>query len=110
MAAYKYAYFHHAGMEALVARVAAERGEPIELGCYFNDRRGPGRDGAIVPGEATFRWVAAQEAPSFEPLFLHIDDAPATLRMSVYLDAAHLSPEDGEAVLRGMAEEAVAAV
>jgi hypothetical protein len=113
MAAYKYAYFHHAGMEALVARVAAERGVEIELGCYFNDRRGPGREtdpvdpaGAVV-GESIFRWVAAQDAPSFEPLFVHIDDAPGTLRMSLYLDAAHLSPAGGEAVLRGMEELAV---
>ncbi|GAA2639896.1 hypothetical protein GCM10010399_86680 [Dactylosporangium fulvum] len=101
-AAYKYAYFHHTGMEAVVARVAAERGEPIELGCYFNDRRGPVRDVASAPGESTFRWVVAQEAPSFEPLFVHVDDVPGTIRISMYLDAAHITPDDGEAVLRGM--------
>ncbi|WP_432842414.1 condensation domain-containing protein [Dactylosporangium sp. CA-092794] len=91
-AAYKYAYFHQAGMERLVARVGAERGTPIEIGCYFNDRRGPGRDAPIAPGESAFRWVAAQDAPSFEPLFVHVDDAPGTLRLSLYLDAEHLSP------------------
>ena len=107
MAAYKYAYFHHAGMQALVARVGAERGEPIELGCYFNDRRGPGRETDPVDPAVTgsvFRWVTAQDAPSFEPLFLHIDDVPGTLQISLYLDAAHLSPEAGEAMLRGMEE------
>jgi hypothetical protein len=103
MAAYKYAYFHHGGMQSLVARVAAERGEAIELGCYFNDRRGPARDTMpIVPGESRFRWVAAQDAPSFEPLFLHVDEAPGTLQISLYLDAAHLSPESGEAIARTM--------
>ncbi|GGM69210.1 condensation domain-containing protein [Dactylosporangium sucinum] len=102
MSAYKYAYFHHADMAALVDRVASERGEPVELGCYFNDRRGPVRDVPCPPGESTFRWVGSQEAPSFEPLFVHVDNVPGTLQLTVYLDAAHLSPSDGEAVLRGM--------
>ncbi|WP_432993014.1 FAD-dependent oxidoreductase [Dactylosporangium sp. CA-233914] len=101
-AAYKYAYFHHGGMERLVARVAAERGVALELGCYFNDRRGPSRDEPIEPGESSLRWVAAQDAPSFEPLFVHVDDVPGTLRLSVYVDAAHLSPAAAEEVMRGM--------
>ncbi|MFG2039794.1 condensation domain-containing protein [Dactylosporangium sp. NPDC048998] len=103
MAAYKYAYFHHTGMERLVARVAAERGVDIELGCYFNDRRGPSRDDApIEPGESSLRWVTAQDAPSFEPLFVHVDDAPGTLRLSLYLDAAHLSPATAEELMGAM--------
>ncbi|MET7398983.1 condensation domain-containing protein [Dactylosporangium sp. NPDC005572] len=102
MSAYKYAYFHHADMAALVDRVAAERGEPLELGCYFNDRRGPVRDAPCPPGESTFRWVTSQDAPSFEPLFVHVDNIPDTLQLTVYVDAAHLTPTDAEAVLRGM--------
>ncbi|HTJ37589.1 MAG TPA: condensation domain-containing protein [Dactylosporangium sp.] len=103
MAAYKYAYFHHTQMERLRARVNAERGVEIELGCYFNDRRGPGRDEApIEPGESALRWVAAQDAPSFEPLFVHVDDAPGTLRLSLYLDASHFSPAAAEELMAGM--------
>jgi hypothetical protein len=103
MAAYKYAYFHHTEMERLRARVDAERGVAIELGCYFNDRRGPGRDEhPIEPGESSLRWVTAQDAPSFEPLFLHVDDAPGTLRLSLYLDAAHVSPAAAEEIMGGM--------
>ncbi|WP_238009032.1 condensation domain-containing protein [Dactylosporangium sp. AC04546] len=102
MSAYKYAYFHHADMAALVDRVAAERGEPVELGCYFNDRRGPLRDTPCPPGESTFRWVTSQDAPSFEPLFVHVDNVPDTLQLTVYVDAAHMTPTDAEAVLRGM--------
>ncbi|MGI5239207.1 condensation domain-containing protein [Dactylosporangium sp. CA-139066] len=103
MAAYKYAYFHHTEMERLRARIDAERGVAVELGCYFNDRRGPGRDESpIEPGESALRWVAAQDAPSFEPLFLHVDDAPGTLRLSLYLDAAHVSPAAAEEILAGM--------
>ncbi|UWZ47561.1 hypothetical protein Dmats_14810 [Dactylosporangium matsuzakiense] len=97
-AAYKYAYFHHTAMERLVARV----GPDIELGCYFNDRRGPSRDEPIAPGESAFRWVTAQDAPSFEPLFVHVDDVPGTLRLSVYLDAERLAPDTAEAVMRAM--------
>ena len=71
LTAYKYAYFHQAQMADLLERVGRERGAPIELGCYFNDRRGAGT--AHAP--AGFRWVRRQEAPTFEPLFVHVDDA-----------------------------------
>ncbi|MEU7870815.1 condensation domain-containing protein [Dactylosporangium sp. NPDC049140] len=96
MAAYKYAYFHHGEMQRLMDRY------DVELGCYFNDRRGPSRDEPIEPGESAFRWVTAQDAPAFEPLFVHIDDVPGTLRLSVYLDAAHLDPAAAEEVMREM--------
>ncbi|MFI5912415.1 condensation domain-containing protein [Dactylosporangium sp. NPDC051541] len=107
-AAYKYAYFHHTGMERLVARIEAERGVRMELGCYFNDRRGPSRDDPIEPGESALRWVTAQDAPSFEPLFVHVDDVPGTLRLSVYLDAEQLAPDTAEAVMREMERLAAA--
>ncbi|WP_433086761.1 condensation domain-containing protein [Dactylosporangium sp. CA-052675] len=100
-AAYKYAYFHHAGMQALIDRY------DVELGCYFNDRRGPSRDEPIEPGESALRWVAAQDAPSFEPLFVHVDDVPGTLRLSLYLDAAHLEPASAEDIMREMERLAV---
>ncbi|WP_433607650.1 hypothetical protein ACQP2P_33370 [Dactylosporangium sp. CA-139114] len=100
-AAYKYAYFHHAGMQALIDRY------DVELGCYCNDRRGPSRDEPIEPGESALRWVAAQDAPPFEPLFVHVDDVPGTLRLSLYLDAAHLEPRSAEDIMREMERLAV---
>ncbi|MFF5228588.1 condensation domain-containing protein [Dactylosporangium sp. NPDC000521] len=105
MSAYKYAYFHQAEMADLVDRVGRERGAPIELGCYFNDRRGAG---PAPDAPAAFRWVAAQEAPTFEPLFVHVDDATSdgaeALRLTVYLDTAHVTPASAAAVLQAMDE------
>ncbi|GAA2357554.1 condensation domain-containing protein [Dactylosporangium salmoneum] len=89
-AAYKYAYFHHTRMDRLITEAG------VDIGCYFNDRRGPAMSAPIEPGESSFRWVAAQDAPSFEPLFLHVDGVPGTLQLSLYLDAAHLAPADAE--------------
>ncbi|MEV0128851.1 hypothetical protein AB0H83_10330 [Dactylosporangium sp. NPDC050688] len=109
LTAYKYAYFHQAQMADLVERVGRERGAPIELGCYFNDRRGAG----TADAPAGFRWVQRQEAPTFEPLFVHVDDATcegsAAVRLTVYLDAAHVSPADGAVVLHAMRDIAVSA-
>ncbi|MEV4135967.1 condensation domain-containing protein [Dactylosporangium sp. NPDC049742] len=105
MSAYKYAYFHQAEMADLVDRVGRERGAPIELGCYFNDRRGAG---PAPDAPAAFRWVAAQEAPTFEPLFVHVDDATSdgaeALRLTAYLDTAHVTPSSAAAVLQAMDE------
>ncbi|WP_433060698.1 condensation domain-containing protein [Dactylosporangium sp. CS-033363] len=95
-AAYKYAYFHHTGVQRIIDA------HDVEIGCYFNDRRGPSRDEPIEPGESAFRWVTAQDAPTFEPLFVHVDDVPGTLRLSLYLDADHVAPDDAERIMREM--------
>ena len=110
--AYKYAYFDPIGMTALRARVARERGVDIELGCYFNDRRGPDREQALAAGPtvhdgAGMRWLSTKDEPAVEPLFVHVDDAPDTMRITIQLDADYLAPADGEAVLRGMESLAV---
>jgi hypothetical protein len=105
--AYKYAYFDPIDMAALRARIAHERGVDVELGCFFNDRRGSDREQELSradddAGVPSMRWLSTQDAPAVEPLFVHIDDTPGTMRVTVQLDTAYISPTDGEAVLRGM--------
>ena len=39
--AYKHGYFDPADHRAMLDRLAAERGEPIDISCFVNDRRGP---------------------------------------------------------------------
>ncbi|OLB80366.1 MAG: hypothetical protein AUI14_07030 [Actinobacteria bacterium 13_2_20CM_2_71_6] len=119
MVAYKYAYFHPGQLDELISRVAAERGPGFDIACFFNDRRVRNRDGATgsaptpedvraALAHSAFAWVGAQDDP-FERLFVHIDDEPDTVHMTIHLDTHYLSPADGEALLRGMETVAVEA-
>ena len=116
--AYKYAYFDPDDVAELLDRVAADRGTPVEIGCFYNDRRGPNREQDLdtpqdtpqdAPSASGLRWVSKQDAPAVEPLFVHVDDAPGTIRLTIQLDADYVSPADGEAVLRAMESIAAAA-
>lgn len=122
MAAYKHAYYHPDRMAELVARVSRERGEEIDLGCYFNDRRiryadqrsapagpppAPEQLAAALAG-TTFRWEQWSDKP-FESLFVHIEDVPDRIAALVYGDTHRVSPADLEAWVRGMEELAVTA-
>jgi hypothetical protein len=113
MTTYKHAYYHPVELDDLVRRVVAERGDDLELPCYFNDRRaadtGKGDGEPSLLQEAatrgTFEWTTRQDVP-FEPLIVHIDDIPDAVRAIIFMDTHVVSPADGEALLRGM--EAVA--
>jgi hypothetical protein len=119
LAAYKYAYYHRADLEELIAHVARERGHDLDIGCFYNDRRISNRDEANgpepAPGElrealphTEFRWIGARDDP-FERLFVHIDDVPGTLRLTLHLDTHFLSPADGMALMHGIEAVAVEA-
>ncbi|GAA3220170.1 condensation domain-containing protein [Dactylosporangium siamense] len=107
LSAYKYAYFDPDDVGELRERVA------VDIGCFYNDRRGPNREQDLDaaepdPAPAGLRWLSKQDAPAVEPLFVHVDDAPGTMRLTIQLDADYLSPTDGERVLRAMESIAVA--
>ncbi|MEV4510209.1 condensation domain-containing protein [Dactylosporangium sp. NPDC049525] len=116
LSAYKYAYFDPDAVAELLDRVGRERGTAVEIGCFYNDRRGPNREQDLetpehapehAPEGSGLRWVSKQDAPAVEPLFVHVDDAPGTMRLTIQLDADYLSPADGEGVLRAMERIAV---
>jgi hypothetical protein len=54
------------------------------------------------------RWTIRQDDP-FERLFVHIDDVPDTMQITVFMDTHFVSPADAEAFLHGMEEVAVEA-
>ncbi|MET7419847.1 condensation domain-containing protein [Dactylosporangium sp. NPDC005555] len=114
LSAFKYAYFDPDEAAALLRRVAHERGADIELGCFYNDRRGTDREQELAAAAdrsvpAGLRWVLRQDAPATEPLFVHVDDAPGTMRLTVQVDTDYVSPADAEALLRRMESLALAA-
>ncbi|HKT06029.1 MAG TPA: condensation domain-containing protein [Rugosimonospora sp.] len=118
LAAYKYAYYDPEQMDAMLARVCRERGEEVDIACYFNDRRLEDRDdGGPAPAAAEildalagtgFRWVSRLDVPS-ERLFLHINNAPDTVDISLFADTRYVPPATMEGCLRGMEEIAVRA-
>jgi hypothetical protein len=95
----------------MVARIAAERGDELDIACYFNDRRvaSPAEVDAAPTAEAlrtaqqrtTFRWARQRDEP-FERLFLHVEPALESVRLTICGDTHHVSPADMQACVRGM--------
>jgi len=112
MTAYKYAYYDPEQLAELVARVERERGEPLDISCFFNDRRVRFRDDSgpvptaeqvrAVADRTAFRWLRRQDRP-FERLFVHVEDEPDTLALTICGDTQHVSPADMQSCLTGMA-------
>jgi hypothetical protein len=110
MAAYKHAYYDPVRLDELVARIRRERGEEVDLGCFFNDRRRRVAAAAAPTDEqvrearasSAFRWDEKQDDKPYDPLFVTVDDTPDGLAILVYIDTNHLSPADAEACLHGM--------
>ena len=107
MRAFKAAYYHPEPMDELFATVARDRGEQLDIDCFMNDRRvaaipdGPAptaQELRLAP-RGEFRWTAKQDKP-FGRLFLHIDDAPDAVSLTVRADTDYVDP----AIMRGIAE------
>jgi hypothetical protein len=104
MTASKYAYCDPFQMEELIARLAEERGTPIDTNCFFNDRRNtPRSESVAAPSASVFRWTARQDDP-FETLMVHVNDAADTVQLAVFVDTHAWSPRDAETLVRRMEE------
>jgi hypothetical protein len=114
--AQKHAYYSPQDNDRLIERVAQERGVTFDLRCMFNDRRNG--DGPIqtVPDEAEIR--AALPATTLDwrqvdslhqRLMIHVNEHPVALTAVVQVDAAYLSRDDTDAVLRQMEATVIAA-
>ncbi|MFB7949114.1 condensation domain-containing protein [Kitasatospora phosalacinea] len=118
LAAYKHAFFHPERLNELIARVAAERGEELDVQCFFNDRstlaaaapRSAPTAQALLAARArsTFRWVRRTDLAG-RILQAQFEDAPEGLLMEVLTDTHHVSPADAETLARTVEELAVGA-
>jgi hypothetical protein len=119
LVAFKYAYYDPYQVDALVERVSRERGEEVDIACYFNDRRVLGADSADGPAptaaqiraalpRTTFGWTIRQDDP-WERLFVHIENVADTAAITIQGDTHHISPSDMEACVREMETVAVEA-
>jgi condensation domain-containing protein len=128
MGAYKYGFFDPRDLYRAEERISRERGEPVEVGCIFNDRRAANLDptaaatAAIGAGEpptgAEIRAALArtelwcelqQDHDPHAPLFLHINNVPETIDVSLLTDTHRIAPGDAETLLRELEAVAVAA-
>ncbi|EWC60319.1 non-ribosomal peptide synthetase [Actinokineospora spheciospongiae] len=99
---YKYAYYDPEQRAAMVAAVKEDLGVPVELDCYFNDRRPPGRQERFTevatPAEieaaralSIHEWTEWTDAPS-PLLYLNIDEEPGALRFGLTGDTHRAAP------------------
>ncbi len=121
MSTYKYACFDPLQLADLVAEVERERGEPLDLSVFFNDRRtgdrsdlGGGAD-PLTPeammaalAETRLDWPVARDAPH-EPLMVNVEDAAGAVQVRIVFDTHHVAPATAEACVRAMQQVAVAA-
>lgn len=108
LTAYKHAYFAPARIREVLAAAAAERGEPIDLFCVYNDlRMDTPRDvtsAVPLPDEVraalpltTLRWKGDAEE---NLCHVQVLDAPDTLNLRVTIDTEYASPADIESCVR----------
>jgi len=111
-----HAYYEPFAHDAMLAELNARRGEHVDLGVFFNDRRilhrAPAEPSDPDPRPlsplTTSRW--ARKIDSFgHRLFLHVNDVPDTLNFSLLADTHSLAPADIMACARTMETTLVAA-
>ena len=120
IATFKNAYYDPARMAELVERVGRERGEELDIQCYYNDRRLGQEDKAIADPPTAVDVRAALPATTFshepltrrrsERLFAAVEEAPGAFHLTLEADTWHLSREAMVACARAMEETAVAAL
>jgi hypothetical protein len=118
LAAYKNAYCDPYEQDEVVERVGVERGEEIDLSCYYNDRRqldrGPTGETptaeqirAALP-QGTAHWEHELEM-SKAKVYLYVDEAPGAIEFLLSVDTRYFSAEETEALAREMETVAVEA-
>ncbi|WP_285503776.1 condensation domain-containing protein [Actinokineospora sp. NBRC 105648] len=119
MNAYKHAYYDPDAQDEVVDRVVAERGEPVDFSCFFNDRRKSDRvpAAAAEPTEAelfaaldrsALRWEDGPGLPR-QKLYLNVDDPADTVELVMSVDTRYFGAAETEAVVRAVESVAVSA-
>ncbi len=120
MKAYLNGYFDRTEVDAMIEELSKERGEHIELTCFFNDRRDPANRLPVGPPATQERLAGARTATSvswgphsdrpFEPLFVHVNDAaPDHVEILLQADTACLPPDQMQAFLEKFEDTLVTA-
>jgi Condensation domain len=117
--AYMNSYYNPILLDEMVAGLGRERGEEIDLGCYFNDRRAqdirPAHDPPPDPEQlaraldrGTLTWGEPTPDPG-ERFFITLEEHPDSTLILMDADTRYLPPGHIEGLLRGMERTLVAA-
>jgi hypothetical protein len=95
----KYAYYDPRAREELIARLGQERGEPIDLACFYNDRGRPDMEPvenvtpqdieALLPQSAVL-WEKPMKTFN-EKLMVNIDDTGEAVQITAEVDTEFFS-------------------
>lgn len=113
--AYKNAYYNPYEQDEVIERVQRQRGEEIDLSCFYNDRRQQDRGSAGETASAaairaalpqsTMHWTGEIHPPR-RKIYFNVDDPPGAIEFLLSADSRYFSPDDMAALVRGV--EAVA--
>lgn len=117
----KHAYYDPDDMAAMIAAAGRDRGEPIDVDCYFNDRRRAHLNPPVPDREPTGAEIAAALRATTlswdEPLvrydhtlFFHVDDVPGTFEFQMTADTHKLAPAEMETLMLRIEDVLVTAV
>ncbi|HEX5405143.1 MAG TPA: condensation domain-containing protein [Pseudonocardiaceae bacterium] len=117
----KHSYYDPFRMEEMLASVAAERGEEIDIDCYFNDRRRKFLNPPPLEREPTRAEIEAARAATVlrwdEPMelydhtvFFHVNDIPDTFDYLMCADTHRMPPAEMESMMLRIEDVLVAAV
>jgi hypothetical protein len=119
ISAFKNAYFKPVRIREVLAAVCEERGEEVDLGCVYNDRRlvAPREATATLPEPADVQAALAKSELSWEerteeaadPFHVHIRESLDSVNVLVVTDSHYVAPGDVERILREMEAITVAA-
>lgn len=115
MQTYKNAYYSPDQRDALLARLSRERGEPLQLGCYYNDRRDerpadaePGLSGQLEEAVRRSSWGEDfQHALPRMTLFVNVDESPGAIEFPISFDSRYFEVDEVVALARGIETAAV---
>lgn len=117
--AYKNAYYDPFEQDEVIERVERERGEELDLSCFYNDRRQQARGhlGEDPPTAAEIRAALAHSSVSWEPeismprrkIYFNVDDPPGAIDLVMSVDTRYFDRSDMAAIVRGVEEAAVQA-
>jgi hypothetical protein len=111
LSAYKNAYYDPLQRIELIRRVGRDRGEEIDIACFFNDRRAPAQREVTgdppTPAEieaalpaTRLVWRDTPVDPSSERFFLHFNDVSGAVDIRLTADVDQLAAADAEACVR----------
>ncbi|ACU73154.1 condensation domain protein [Catenulispora acidiphila DSM 44928] len=120
MNALKHSYFDPEQLNELVESTGRDRGAELDIASFLNDRRSmdsavPAPETAVTAEEfakvraaSRFTWIQRRNDP-VERLFLHVDDGPDAVTLTVEADTHGMSPAQIESLVREIEEVAVQA-